>query len=352
MKRTSLLLVALLSVAIGLTACGTQNSVQTPEEYDSAAQASLVDGRLTFPDFDAFAIYWGSLINQDEAFLNSLEQRMGYTSERHTIEQQNLSMEEDFAQLSAEERESLADQDLLPRTIIHDPYLQSILNEKGLVQIADIVYLVTDDNIVAIPVDSLSQVDLSAVATPESLGTQANRDLGVAYSPIERSTAAVDSTSVLESQGLVSFIKDYLIPKAELAADSCVDTYYKKRLRARRVVGASGAAKFTWIKLPGNPSVYGLFAGTGNVGRLYTPNKGDLSLSVRKNVTVSGTVVKEVGSRTGTYTSSRYGSALPRIPYWVAGLNIEVSGSESTTHTASDRGRTGTCNTSDSFNFQ
>lgn len=338
-------LVLLITTLIFLAGCG----IDTPDEVNQAnevSQPELIDGRLSFQNFDSFANYWADLINQNEDFLDAAEQRAGYTSQRSALE-------------ASTEAETLA-----ADNVHADPYLQTILNEQGLVQIADRVFLVTGEDVISIPSEVLPEVDLNALALGSAnLQAQNIQSLGIAYSPIEWITPEASADGDLGTQGIVSaavwaFVKKYIIPQASGTVDTCNRTYWKgsgiyQYNHRRRVIGVSGAAKLTWIKLPGNPAVLGTFAGTGNANVAYLPDSGVIHVNQSKNFRVTGTPVRELYSRIGTYkVSGATASAVGRVTYWAAGSNLTVQGTASTTHTVSDKGKTGVCHTSLAFNLR
>ena len=331
MKKLLLLVIGL----VFLNGCGTSPSSEAVPENLVRSQPETIDGRLAFNDFDSFANYWADLLEKDEASLNEVEKLNGYTSQRSAIK-------------------TLGQEDAAASTF-DDPYLQTVLNEQGLVQIADRVFLVTENDVISVASDAFPNVDLDALALSSTgtLQTQNTQGLDIAYSPIEWTSDDLNADSAVETQGIVSkavwtFVKKYILPQASGTVDTCKSTYWKGSTfnKRRRVVGVSGAAKLTWINLSGNPTVLGVYAGTGNANVIYLPKTGTIHLNQSKNLKVTGNPSREFSSRKGTYrVSGKTARALGRVTYWAAGRNISVSGAVSTTHTASSKGKAGSCQT-------
>ena len=339
MKKFLLFVIAVMFLA----SCGVNTPTEVMPEGE-VSQPELIDGRLVFKNFVSFSEYWANLIEKDEAGLDAA-QREGFTSQRS------------------------ASKDDPAAAAFDDPALQTVLNEQGLVQVSNRVFLVTDKDVISIPSKVLSSVDLDALALSStgSLQNQNTQGLDIVYSPIEWATTEQSANGSVEAQGIVSsavwaFVKKYildaLIPSVNGKIDTCKRRYWKgsgiyQWNHKRRIIGVSAAVKLKWAELEDDPVTFAVVAGTGNVNAAYYPRTGTLHLNQSKNFKVTGNPWREVYSRVGTYkVSGASARAIGRFTYWVSGPKLSIAGNASTTHTASSKGKTGICHTSLSFNLR
>ena len=135
----------------GCDSAGVHTELESPQPEGAInphfAQPSVVDGRIAFNSFDEFRDFMGSIINQEDSHLDSVQVAINFTSLRSDTERLAEEMGKDVEELE----------------VVEDPFFATALNSEGEIQIGDMVYKITRDHVYRVlesNVDQLSSISL------------------------------------------------------------------------------------------------------------------------------------------------------------------------------------------------
>ena len=141
---TTFLVLGILAFVAGCDSTDVITEPIAPRSEDNTTshaiiQPSVVDSRIVFDNIDEFRIFMGTIIDKEDAYLDSVQAVINFVSLRSDTERLAEELGIDIDELE----------------IVEDPFFATVLNPDGEFQVEDMVYKITRNYVYRVPEESV-----------------------------------------------------------------------------------------------------------------------------------------------------------------------------------------------------